>query len=80
MASIYELNKDYAELSAMLEAAETPEEVEAIKNTLEMLDLSIEEKIEIVRAELKEKAMEARLEAEAIDIIRAVLTARQRAD
>lgn len=46
MASIYELNKDYAELSAMLEAAETPEEIEAIKNTLEMLDLSIEEKIE----------------------------------
>nr|DAY35996.1 MAG TPA: resistance protein [Caudoviricetes sp.] len=46
MASIYELNKDYAELSAMLEAAETPEEIEAIQNTLEMLDLSIEEKIE----------------------------------
>lgn len=46
MASIYELNKDYAELSAMLEAAETPEEIEAIQNTLEMLNLSIEEKIE----------------------------------
>lgn len=46
MASIYELNKDYAELSAMLEVAETPEEIEAIKNTLEMLDLTIEEKIE----------------------------------
>lgn len=46
MASIYELNKDYAELSAMLEAAETPEEVEAIQNTLEMIDLSIEEKLE----------------------------------
>lgn len=46
MASIYELNKDYAELSAMLEEAETPEEIEAIENTLEMLDLSIEEKIE----------------------------------
>lgn len=46
MSSIYELNKDYAELSAMLEAAETPEEIEAIQNTLEMLDLSIEEKIE----------------------------------
>ena len=30
----------------MLEAAETPEEIEAIQNTLEMLDLSIEEKIE----------------------------------
>ena len=46
MSSIYELNKDYAELSAMLEEAETPEEVEAIQNTLEMIDLSIEEKIE----------------------------------
>lgn len=46
MASIYELNKDYAELSAVLEAAETPEEIEAIQNTLEMIDLSIEEKIE----------------------------------
>ena len=46
MSSIYELIKDYAELSAMLEAAETPEEIEAIQNTLEMIDLSIEEKIE----------------------------------
>lgn len=46
MSSIYELNKDYAELSAMLEAAETPEEIEAVQNTLEMLNLSIEEKIE----------------------------------
>lgn len=46
MSSIYTLNKDYAELSTMLEAAETPEEIEAIQNTLEMLDLSIEEKIE----------------------------------
>lgn len=46
MSSIYELNKDYAELSAMLEEAETPEEIEAIQNTLEMIDLSIEEKIE----------------------------------
>ena len=46
MSSIYELNKDYAELSAMLEVAETPEEIEAIQNTLEMLDCSIEEKIE----------------------------------
>lgn len=46
MSSIYELNKNYMELTAMLEAAETPEEVEAIQNTLEMIDLSIEEKIE----------------------------------
>ena len=34
------------EVAAMLEEAETPEEIEAIQNTLEMLDLSIEEKIE----------------------------------
>ena len=46
MSSIYELNKDYAELSAMLEAAETEEEIQAIQDTLEMLDCSIEEKIE----------------------------------
>ena len=46
MSSIYELNKNYMELTAMLEAAETPEEVEAIQTTLEMLDLSNEEKIE----------------------------------
>lgn len=46
MSSIYELNKNYMELTAMLEAAETPEEIEAIQNTLEMIDLSIEEKIE----------------------------------
>mgnify|MGYP000676936688 CR=1 FL=1 len=32
MSSIYELNKDYAELSAMLEVAETSEEIEAIQN------------------------------------------------
>lgn len=46
MASIYELNKDYQELSAMLETAETAEEIQAINDTLEMLDVSIEEKIE----------------------------------
>lgn len=46
MASIYELNKDYAELSAMLEAAETEEEVQAIQDTLEMINVSIEEKLE----------------------------------
>lgn len=34
------------EVAAMLEEAETPEDIEAIKNTLEMIDLSIEEKIE----------------------------------
>lgn len=41
MASIYELNKDYAELSAMLEAAETEEEIQAIQDTLEMINVSI---------------------------------------
>lgn len=46
MSSIYELNKNYMEVAAMLEEAETPEEIEAIQNTLEMLDCSIEEKIE----------------------------------
>lgn len=46
MASIYELNKDYAELSAMLEVAETEEEIQAIQDTLEMINVSIEEKLE----------------------------------
>ena len=46
MTSIYELNKDYAELSAMLEAAETEEEIQAIQDTLEMINVSIEEKLE----------------------------------
>lgn len=46
MASIYELNKDYAELSAMLESAETEEDLQAINDTLEMISCSIEEKIE----------------------------------
>lgn len=46
MASIYELNKDYAELSAMLETAETEEDLQSINDTLEMINCSIEEKIE----------------------------------
>ena len=46
MSSIYTLNKDYAELSAMLEAAETEEEIRAIQDTLEMINVSIEEKLE----------------------------------
>ena len=46
MATIYELNKNYTELSAMLEDAETEEEMQAIQDTLEMLDVSIEEKLE----------------------------------
>lgn len=44
MSSIYELNKDYAELSAMLEATETEEEIQAIQDTLEMINVSIEKK------------------------------------
>ena len=46
MTSICELNKDYAELSAMFEAAETEEEIRAIQDTLEMINVSIEEKLE----------------------------------
>jgi hypothetical protein len=46
MSSIYTLNKDYAELSAMLEAAETEEEIQTIQDTLEMINVSIEEKLE----------------------------------
>lgn len=46
MSSIYTLNKDYAELSAMLEAAETEEEIQEIQDTLEMINVSIEEKLE----------------------------------
>lgn len=44
MPSLYELNKDYKELQAMLEVAETDEDMEAIQNTLDMLDCSIDEK------------------------------------
>lgn len=46
MASIYELNKNYQEVSALLETAETEDELQAINGTLEMLDCSIEEKVE----------------------------------
>lgn len=46
MASIYELNKNYQEVAALLETAETEEELQAINDTLEMIDVSIEEKVE----------------------------------
>lgn len=46
MPSLYELSKDYEELQAMLEVAETDEDMQAIQNTLDMLDCSIDEKIE----------------------------------
>ena len=46
MPSLYELSKDYEELQAMLEVAETDEDMEAIQNTLDMLDCNIDEKIE----------------------------------
>ena len=46
MASIYELNKNYQEVAALLETAETDEELQAINDTLEILDVSIEEKVE----------------------------------
>ena len=41
MPSLYELSEDYEELQAMLEVAETDEDMEAIQNTLDMLDCSI---------------------------------------
>lgn len=46
MPSLYELNKDYKELQAMLEVAETEEDMQAIQDTLDMLDCSVDEKIE----------------------------------
>ena len=46
MPSLYELSKNYKELQAMLEVAETDEDMEAIQNTLDMLDCNIDEKIE----------------------------------
>lgn len=46
MASIYDLNKNYQEVAALLETAETEEEMQSINDTLEMLDVSIEEKVE----------------------------------
>ncbi|MFA6867588.1 MAG: siphovirus Gp157 family protein [Clostridia bacterium] len=46
MASIYELNRDYQEVAALLDTAETEEELQAINDTLEMIDVSIEEKVE----------------------------------
>lgn len=46
MASIYELNRDYQEVAALLDTAESEEELQAINDTLAMLDCSIEEKLE----------------------------------
>ncbi len=45
MASIYELNKDYAELSAMLEAAKRKKEIQAFKIHWKC-DCSVKKKIE----------------------------------
>lgn len=49
MPSLYELNKDYKELQAMLEVAETEEDMQAIQDTLDMLDCSIDEKSKILQ-------------------------------
>lgn len=46
MASIYELNKNYQYVSELLETAETEEELQVINDTLELLQCSIEEKVE----------------------------------
>ena len=37
MASIYELSRDYQELSLMIETAETEEELQAINDTLDAI-------------------------------------------
>ena len=49
MPSLYELNKDYKELQAMLEVAETEEDMQAIQDTLDMLDCSIDEKVKTAK-------------------------------
>lgn len=46
MASIYELNKNYQYVSELLETAETEDELQVINDTLELLQCSIEEKVE----------------------------------
>lgn len=46
MASIYELNERYQYVTALLETAETEDELQVINDTLEIIDASIEEKVE----------------------------------
>lgn len=46
MASIYELSKNYQYVSTLLETAETEEELQVVNDTLELLQCSIEEKVE----------------------------------
>lgn len=46
MASLYDLNSDYVRLNAMLEMAETEEDIKAINDTLEMIELDLNEKVE----------------------------------
>ena len=46
MASIYELSRDYQELSLMIETAETEEELQAINDTLDAISDAIDVKLE----------------------------------
>lgn len=46
MASIYELSRDYQELSLMIETAETEEELQAINDTLDAISGALDVKLE----------------------------------
>lgn len=46
MASIYELSRDYQELSLMIEMAETEEELQAINDTLDAISDELDVKLE----------------------------------
>lgn len=46
MASIYELSRDYQELSLMIETAETEEELQAINDTLDAISDEFDVKLE----------------------------------
>ena len=46
MASIYELSRDYQELSLMIETAETEEELEVINGTLDAISDALDVKLE----------------------------------
>lgn len=76
MASIYELNKNYQEVSALLETAETEEELQAINDTLEMLDCSIEEKVENTAKYIKN--MESDIEGIKVEINRLTTLKKQK--
>ena len=46
MASIYELNRDYQEVAALLDTAETEEELQAINDTLDAISDELDVKLE----------------------------------